>query len=181
MVTGLNGQSGVVRGPGGAFYVATWGTADRPGTTIHRITPDGATSVFAEGGGILTAQPLAFDDDGYRYVGNAVSGAIHRIDATGLVEPFVELPPLIGNRVHFGRVLYVTAPTERRVLRIDIVSRQISVLAGSGESALLDGIGEEASFVAPWGIAITPDGRELWVSDAGSRGQDQIRRIVLDM
>mgnify|MGYP002152686190 CR=1 FL=1 len=45
---------------------------------------------------------------------------------------------------------------------------------------LLDGIGEEASFVAPWGIAITPDGRDLWVSDAGSRGQDQIRRIVLD-
>ena len=81
--------------------------------------------------------------------------------------------------VHFSGVLYVTALTERRVLRVDIKTREIGVLVGSGESALRDGVGEAASFVAPWGIAITPDGRKLWVSDAGTQGQDQIRRIQL--
>ena len=112
------------------------------------------------------------------YVGNATDGILHRITPDGEVEPFLELPPMIGHMVHYDGLLYVTAGTTRQVLRVDIAAREWTVLAGSGEAGSLDGVGEAASFAFPWGLAISSDGGELWVSDAGP-GFDTIRRIDL--
>ena len=171
-------------GPDGAFYVATWGRAS-PSNTIYRVTQDGEVSIFVEGQGIGNTQPMAFDDAGYLYVGSPISGTIHRVSPAGEVEPFVELAgdravdgSVIGDMVHHSGVLYVTAFRQRKVLRVDIQTREVTVLAGSGEQATRDGVGEEAAFGFPWGLAISRDGRELWVSVVGVT-YDRIRKIEL--
>jgi hypothetical protein len=193
VASNLNGPSGVVRGPDGAFYVANWGRAEAPGVaTVHRVTPAGDVSVFVErlkSDGVLTSQAIAFDDMGFLYVGDAQDGTLHRVSPDGEVELFLTLFPssefrdnpaiVLGNMVHHGGVLYVSTGMRLKVLRVDTQTREVTVLAGNGEQESRDGVGEEASFLNPWGLAISPDGRELWVQDVGP-ATDIIRRIDLD-
>jgi sugar lactone lactonase YvrE len=67
---------------------------------------------------------------------------------------------------------YVTPASERS--RDVGTSRSVSLLAGSGKPGVLDGLGPDAEFTAPAGLAAAPDG-SLWVSDA-----DNVRRIGPD-
>lgn len=176
---GLNGPSGVVRAPGGNFFVSQWGTTANPGETIRRISTDGSSSTYAQGSGLNTTQPIALDESGFLYVGNATEGSIRRISPDGSIELFVKLPPLVGNMVFANGNLYVTAMSERQVLAVDIDTRRVSVVAGDGNAQTRDGVGQDASFEAPWGLAVSPDGSVLWVVDVGSSPRALIRRIDL--
>jgi len=62
----------------------------------------------------------------------------------------------------------VVADTQNYVIRlIDIASGAVSTLAGNGTGGLQDGVGTFATF-APHGLALSPDGGTLVVSDAES-------------
>lgn len=112
-------------------------------------------------------------------MGNATEGSIRRISPDGSIELFVKLPPLVGNMVFANGNLYVTAMSERQVLAVDIDTRRVSVVAGDGNAQTRDGVGQDASFEAPWGLAVSPDGSVLWVVDVGSSPRALIRRIDL--
>ena len=85
--------------------------------TIHRITPSGDATLFAEGLGIATG--IAFDDNGDLYVGDR-SGTIFKIAASaGLPDPnnlfvFATLEPsMAAYHLAFNAAgtLFVTGPT----------------------------------------------------------------------
>ena len=66
------------------------------------------------------------------------------------------------------RSLYVTDSLSHQVRMIDVQTRQVSTLAGSGEAGCEDGIGGAASFHKPAGMAVSSDDRTLFVTDFGS-------------
>ena len=45
----------------------------------------------------------------------------------------------------------------------------VSTIAGSGRRGYKDGIGEEVELNIPFGIAITRDGKDLFVADYGNK------------
>ena len=68
-----------------------------------------------------------------------------------------------------------TAIGENRVYRISLAG-EVSPFAGSGEAGAADGPAEKAQFFMPNGIAASPDGRHLYVSEYGGTN---VRRITL--
>jgi len=72
-----------------------------------------------------------------------------------------------------GRHLYVVDTSHHRILKIAIVTEEVSTLAGSGIEGFEDGKGVLATFYYPQGIAIV--GSNLYVSD-----NHTIRKIVID-
>jgi sugar lactone lactonase YvrE len=74
----------------GNLFVSGFGNFD--GTKIYKIDKHGSVTVFAEG--FAAPLGLAFDNGGLLYVSNFASGVIHKVDAKGLKEVFVQLPQL---------------------------------------------------------------------------------------
>ena len=62
--------------------------------------------------------------------------------------------------------LYVAEYIGSRIRQIDIASKTVTTLAGSGNNIVEDGIGTSASFHYPQGLAITPDDATLFVVDS---------------
>ena len=65
-----------------------------------------------------------------------------------------------------GDDLYVAVSGLHQIWRINLVTEQVSVLAGSGQLGLVDGIGGGASFAQPSALGVL--GRHLAIADAAS-------------
>ncbi len=65
-----------------------------------------------------------------------------------------------------GQFLYLANRRNNRIRRIDLINEKVSTLAGSGTEAVTDGIGINAAFSAPDGIAQDAQGN-LFVSSQG--------------
>ena len=68
-----------------------------------------------------------------------------------------------------GSTLYVSDLDGNSVRSVDVATGDVSTLAGSGTADSADGASTSASFDGPWGIAVSPDGGTLYVSDSGGR------------
>ena len=126
--------------------------------------------------------------DGSIYVADAGNHAIRRIH-DGVVETFAGngVPGFadgIGPNTRFntptglalsldGRTLYVADTNNHRVRRIDLATRRVGTLAGSGGVGLDDGPPGEATFNQPIGLAVDTDGT-VYVSEVSN---NDIRRI----
>ena len=64
-----------------------------------------------------------------------------------------------------GRVAFVTDQGSGRLRRIDVGSATVTTIAGSTSSTPLDGVGTNARFYNPAGIAATADGKTVFVTD----------------
>lgn len=109
------------------------------------------------------------------FVADADNGAIRKIDiATRTVTTVVSgLSTPVRDVVTDGTYLYVAHSAGNQVLRITIADSTQTVLAGSGASATVDGIGTAAQFAFPH--AITVANGFLYVAQNNSA----IRRINL--
>ncbi|HYN86331.1 MAG TPA: thioredoxin-like domain-containing protein [Pyrinomonadaceae bacterium] len=65
-----------------------------------------------------------------------------------------------------GRALYVAMAGPHQIWKLDLDRQEVSVFAGSGREARLDGARGEAAFAQPSGLAT--DGRTLFVADSES-------------
>src|SRR5262245_4368023 len=63
-----------------------------------------------------------------------------------------------------GRTLYIAMAGPHQIWQMDLTLREVSVFAGSGREARLDGAVGEAAFAQP--SALATDGKTLFVSDA---------------
>ncbi|PYR53052.1 MAG: gluconolaconase, partial [Acidobacteria bacterium] len=170
---------GVAVSADGAVYVADGGDAPR----IRRISPDGRVSTVAGGDrgfmdGIGTAarfstpSGLAIDDRGTIYVADTGNNAIRRITADGHVSTIAgdgvagyQNGPAL--RARFNGPVGVAVDARGRVIVADTYNDRIRAidldgsvrtLAGSGEPGALDGIGSEARFHTPCGVAVDSSG-----------------------
>ncbi len=64
-----------------------------------------------------------------------------------------------------GKKLYVSDSFNHRIRVVDMESGFLSTLAGSAISGYQEGFGAEARFWEPMGLALTSDGKTLYVSD----------------
>ena len=58
--------------------------------------------------------------------------------------------------------------------RVVVASRSVTTLAGSGSAGSNDGVGTNARFYYPWGVATTADGATVYVAETTA---DRIRKI----
>jgi DNA-binding beta-propeller fold protein YncE len=75
-----------------------------------------------------------------------------------------------------GLYLYVADYSGHRIRRINIATKSVSTIAGSGASGYADGTSTAALFSYPSGLCISGDGTTLYVSDYGN---SRIRKIIL--
>lgn len=73
-----------------------------------------------------------------------------------------------------GKILYVGMAGTPQVWAFDLVSREFTRVAGSGEFGFLDGKASVAQFAQPGALAVVGD--QLWVLDSGSSA---LRRVGL--
>ncbi|WP_158945208.1 gluconolaconase [Granulicella sp. S190] len=156
--------TGLAFGPDGHLYASS-----RAEGTVYRISPDGASSTYAEGMGIATG--IAFDRDGNLFVGDR-SGTIFKISrgsstgASGEIFVYATLEPSIAAyhlAFNDAGTLFVTGPTTSSNQVIHAIDRD------GNATAFYQGLGRAQ------GMAFDVDDN-LYVA-ASLRGQRGIVRI----
>ena len=74
-----------------------------------------------------------------------------------------------------GTLVFVADFDNHRIRQIVIATGAVTTLAGSGDSAFMDGTASAASFYDPKGLAASPDGTLLFVADSNSNRIRQVK------
>lgn len=182
---GFDGPAGLAMNEAGDLFVANWGAKGWGGTRIHKVAPDGTTSVFVEGQGILTPIGLAFGPEGELYVTNAGDGKLHRVSKEGQVELVTTVPRApqkwsLGHLVFAEGKLY-TPGNWRHVLYEIELDGTIREFAGTGTPGQLDGPCQEATLQVPNGLAYDPVAGALWIAEGGGGPNRHLRKLELNL
>jgi hypothetical protein len=154
--------------------------ADRRQLYIRKITPDGTVSTVVKtdtvGGYTHSSAPYGIGVDKktgtvYYTDWNWDNGSICRILPDGTVSRIITVnkpgdvtPDSDGN-------LYVTCNTDHVIKRFKANSWEETVIAGTGDPGLANGIGTAAKFESPWGIAADIH-NNLYIAGNGNGGGD---------
>lgn len=158
--------------------------ANCAGRSIAQVSPDGQVSLIAQGSPLNCPNGITLGDDGTIYVANFGDGWVLRVDADGDVSRLAELPGHNnGHLVFYDGLLFVTARGAHQVFTVS-TDGEVALLAGSGRRGWEDGGALEASFSLPNGIAISADGRVLYLNQVrldsgGLNYPSSIRAILL--
>lgn len=156
------------------------------GNSIQKVTPDGKSTRFIKKSNLLN-NPIGIvcACDNTLYVSNSSDGDVIKITPNGEASKLATLPPHNGYLTLFDGNLYVAARTDHRIYRVAL-DGTVTQFAGSGVRGNADGPPEKCSFSSPIGIAVSPDGKYMYVSEALPTEGDQhiisptrIRRIEL--
>lgn len=180
--TGPQGPTGLAIDPSGdTLYVANWSNS-----TIYKTSlTEGRLTRFVSGNGISNPDGLAFDANGNLYVAmaQADNGRIMRVTPNGNVSLFVNIEETstTGYIALHHNTLYVSGHDANKIYAVDIPSQTWRVLAGTGQFGQRDGNASEATFSDPLGIAVSPDGLQIYVVDPPNRGIRVISKTLTDV
>jgi uncharacterized delta-60 repeat protein len=188
--------AGLAVTPTGALLVA-----DSFNDTIRRILPDGATTTLAgvasrgsaDGAGFAARfdEPagVAIDVASNAYVTDRTNATIRKISPTGVVSTFAGTPGQFGSADGIGPAASFDSPTGIAVdsagnlfvadsggctIRKITPGGAVTTIAGSpGRDGSADGVGANARFNGPTGIAVDTAGT-LYVADSGN---NTVRKI----
>lgn len=187
---------GIAVAADGTALIADGGASNR----IRRVHPDGRVDTFAgslegfsDGRGadarFHTPSGLALDAGGVLYVADTGNHAIRRIAPDGTVTTLAGTGeagfldgPAAQARFHAptgvavdaaGRVFVADGFNDR--IRV-IEAGAVRTLAGDGRPGFVDGIGAQARFDTPSGLALDATGA-LWIADTGNHA---LRRVAPD-
>ena len=77
--------------------------------------------------------------------------------------------------VDYARVAFVVDYGTGRLRRIDVATAAVTTIAGSTSTTPADGVGTNAKFYQPKGVAATADGSIVFVTDFAGR---KVRKVV---
>ncbi|MFD2721029.1 T9SS type A sorting domain-containing protein [Hymenobacter monticola] len=190
--------TGVTSDAAGNLYVA-----DAGNFRLRRVDPAGNVTTLAGTGvsGMVDGpaataqfrepQGLARDAAGNLYVADRTAHRIRKLSPAGVVSTYagtgvkgsLDGPALsaqfsspTGLALDAAGNLYVLDRDNPRVRRIDATTGAVSTVAGTGVAGFADGPALQAQFNIPYGLSISPNGRELYIADAGNH---RIRRLAL--
>ena len=158
-VQGLSGPVGIDTTPDGALLLTNF-----RGQSVVRVA-GGATTILTEGGLLSGPNGIALAPDGRVYVANYNNGAIVGVDPEGGQRLVAELPGEGNGHIAWSAgALFVTARRDNRLYRVTPLG-EVSLVAGQGAQGVVDGGPLEAHFGLPNGVAVSPDGKALFVND----------------
>lgn len=157
---GLKSPVGIAIHPSGELSVASCGD-----NTIRRIDRSGVVSTLSADSLLRCPNGITLASDGNLYVSNFGNGDVVRITPGGEATRVATLPG--GNNGHLlwgNGVLYVVARKAHQIYVVTL-SGHVALLAGSGTRGHRDGPALEATFSLPNDVALSPDGRILYVNE----------------
>ncbi len=176
--TVTTGPSGVVVNRStGNIYVSHYGAGfPGNGNSIWQVTPNGTSTVFAQGNGLQVPVSLAIDEAGNLYAPNIANARLYKITPNGNVSLLAQLPtaPIhpfnIGHIAYANGHLYVTGNSSQPLVFKVSLNGDFETIAGDGTIGYQDGPGLEAKFNAPNGIAASVTGDTLFISELNQPG-----------
>ena len=170
VIANVPGVSDVLAVPGTDSLIATsWGQ-----NRVYGIGPDGTVSTISTSSLYNGSVGTAFDTLGRLYIANFNNGRIMRL-TQGELEMFADIGGGIGFITYADGAILATNHISKKIFRLPINGVGVEVIAGSGTADIVDGVGLEASFRSPNGIAATPSGDTIYVSEFEAKA---LRMIV---
>ena len=161
--SGLDGPAGVYVDEEDNVIVGLYGANySGKGATVLRISPNGESTVLATGGGLRDVIGVVGDENGELYAGNYKGRQLFRI-TDGTVEQ-VGISSVKINMIDYSRG-HIYIANMGRIVRINILTGEEELFAGTPEPKTINGPVESADFVMPTSLAFSPDGNILYVVD----------------
>eukprot|EP00947_MAST-08B_sp_MAST-8B-sp1_P002354 g2354.t1 len=157
--------------------------ADGAVTTLAGSGEDNSEDGVGAGASFFYPAGLALSPDGKRLfvaenggnkirVVNVAGGAVTTLAGSGEAESEdgVGAAASFQNPVGLalsldGKQLFVSEEDGHKIRVVNVADGAVTTLAGSGESKSEDGVGAAASFSNPAGLALSPNGKQLFVAD----------------
>jgi DNA-binding beta-propeller fold protein YncE len=161
---------------------------------IDQFTGDGRLALIAS---LDSPHALAFDQSGNLLIGEYWHGRIRRVDGQGIIStiaghasgaPYIGLGdngPAIGADFNPGAIaldsagnIFIADSGNRRIRRIDAVSKIITTVAGNGQATYAGdgGPATSASINFPVGVAVDKAGN-IYISESNYGVNNRIRRV----
>ncbi|GAA6138904.1 hypothetical protein NBRC116583_26510 [Arenicella sp. 4NH20-0111] len=162
--------SGMAMGADNHLYVTNYNSP-----VIHRVSPSGDVSVYAQDERLNGCVGIDFDSAGNLIVGNFYTAKLLSISEDGTVSEIATVPNVVvqgwglGYLTVFDDTIYTTAIAKNKIYKVEL-NGNVSVLAGTGEFGSDNGELGNAMFRNPNGIAVDKRNRIIYVSEFGADG-----------
>ena len=160
-----------------------FGYVDGAGTSTDFSTPSQA--LFNQPQGISTDGKVAYLADRMNHAIRKIDLATHAVTTVagghaGYADgPALQAGFFLPSGVLYDpslNVVFIADTDESMVRKLDLSTMTVSTIAGSNPPGFADGVGSAAHFNHPYGMAVTSDGKTLYVADVGNNA---IRTIDL--
>ena len=170
-IAGGNGSTGGCCGPKGSTDgIGTAALFEQP--LDMAVTPDGSTMYVVDyANHRIRRIDLSNQNVVTTFVGN---GSIGYADGVGTDAMFDHPMSVVVSSD--AAILYLSDTNSHRIRQVDIASRVVTTLVGSGERQSTDGVGTAARITYPYGLAIDSTSSFLFVAEPWS---NKIRQIEM--
>ncbi|HEX5056127.1 MAG TPA: hypothetical protein VFX02_06480 [Gammaproteobacteria bacterium] len=169
----LNGPSGIWVDQNDNVLVSLFGANfSGTGASVLRITPGGAISTYASGGGLQDVIGIVGDENGQIYASNWASGRIYKI-TDGTVTLLAQTGGSANEICYSNGYIYVPSPGSARLRRVAL-DGTVENFIGTSRQQTVNGLLADADFEEPNSCDFSADGTVLYVMD---RGNGFLRKI----
>ncbi len=148
---------------------------------IKKIAPDGTVATVAQGGILKYPLGIAITENDEVFVGAGQAGEIYKLNENQEPELFATVPGpgpwRIGHLLFAKGRLFASGLNSNKVFEVHM-DGTVDTLAGSGQKGHADGPSTEATFDFPASLAMSADGKYLYVFSA-SAPTNKLRRVEL--